>query len=190
MKPVTIIALLIVACTYSLASCGLDFSALFEKTPPHITLPFSLAEKGHVLTTDFKAGDKTYTYSFFLDFHVKNDDPEDLYRIAKILGLNEPDNGGTYKDANGHFIYIRTGIAIPLRLTISRVDGNNEAIVYNEEFNQLWSLGGSRIDILKLIVQVKLEPALYRVRLESLGAVNELADTPVNFNIGTLGTKW
>ncbi|MCX5865632.1 MAG: hypothetical protein NTW42_11300 [Deltaproteobacteria bacterium] len=35
----------------------INFAGFFEKLP-HVKLPFSLAEKGHVLTTDFKAGEK------------------------------------------------------------------------------------------------------------------------------------
>jgi hypothetical protein len=184
MKRATIIAFLIAACSYSLASCGLYLPALFDKTPPHITLPFNLAEKGHVLTTDFKASNKAYTYTFFLEIPLKKDNQEDFPPVA--LG----GNGGTYKDTNGKDVYIRTGIPIPLRLTISRIEGKNEVIVYNEEFNQLWSLGGSRSSFLKSIDQVKLEPALYRVRLETLAAVSELADRPVNFSISVIGTKW
>jgi len=48
-------------------------------------------------------------------------------------------------------------------------------------------LGGNNSNILKTIDNIKLDPARYRVRLESLADVRELADVPVNFEIGLPG---
>ncbi|NKI70726.1 hypothetical protein GN109_14985 [Collimonas pratensis] len=159
-----------------------ELSALTEKLP-HVVLPFNLEEKGYIATTDFVTGNKAYTYTFYLNFQIKNNQE----RIAKLLGLRDPDDGGGYKDADGQFVSIRTGIHIPLRLTVSRLDGENEVVVYDENFHQLRSLGGNDSSFLRTIDRVKLEPGHYRIRLEALAAVKELAEVPVNFEIGIPG---
>jgi hypothetical protein len=143
-----------------------------------------------VITTDFKAGgnlDKTYTYTFFLNFHVTKGDQQDLQRVATLLGFNESGNSGTYKDKDGHLIYVTTGIPIPLRLSVRRIGQENTGDVYSKDVSQLWSLGGNNGSLLKVIDQIKLEPGNYRVRLETLKAVNELSTTPVEFEIGLPG---
>lgn len=173
---------------FSTNAFPLEWKGFFERLP-HFTIPCSLAEKGHILTTDFKAGgnlNKTYGYTFYLSFLTK-DSPEELrQRVAGFLGFREPKNGSTYTDANGQIVYNRTGIPIPIRLTISRLDGESETVVYNQEFRQLWTLAyGASYD--KAIDVIRLEPARYRVRLETLAAVPELADVPVSFEIGLPG---
>ena len=166
----------------------LDLTALFEKLP-HVTLPFTLSEKGHVLTTDFKAGgnlNKTYTYTFYLSFLTKDSPAELRLRVAGLLGFNAPKNGSTYTNENGEIVHNRTGIPIPLKLSISRLDGEIETVVYNQEFRQLWTLAyGASYD--KAIDKIKLDPAYYRIRLETLAAVPELANAPVSFEIGLPG---
>ena len=155
----------------------LDLTALFEKLP-HVTLPFTLSEKGHVLTTDFKAGgnlNKTYLYNFRLSFLI-TDDEFKSGRIAGLLGYGQQ-----------RFGFFRGGIPIPLRLTISRLVDGNEMVVYNEEVQHLLIGGAGNSRFFKDIDSVRLEPALYRVRLETLAAVPELADVPVNFEIGLPG---
>lgn len=171
--------------SFNASSSLLNFDALVEKLPS-VTIPFSLSKKGSVFTADLDAGAKTYTYTFYLNFLIK-DNAEELQRVTTLLGLKDPKNGGTYKDVNGQLVEIRTGIPIDLRLTISRLDGEGESLVYDKKFHQLWSLGGNNSSILKAIDRVKLEPAHYKVRLESLAVVNELADIPVNFQIGLPG---
>jgi hypothetical protein len=75
------------------------------------------------------------------------------------------------------------GIPIPLRLTVSRIVDKKEEMVYEKDLRQLASWSGSRTQLSKLIAYVQLPPAHYRVRLVSLNAVPELAETKVNLRI-------
>jgi len=158
----------------------INFADFFEKLP-HITLPFSLAKKGHVLTTDFKAGEKPYTYSFYISFNLRSCDPEQLHRVAILLGLIDPNTGQVFTQLDDR------SIPIPLKLTVIRLDGEKETVVYNKEVSKTSSGGGTNSYLPRGIDSIKLEPALYRVRLETLAAVPELADIPVNFEIGLPG---
>lgn len=163
----------------------LDLAALTEKLP-HITLPFSLAEKGYVLTTDFKAGgnrNKAYIYTFYLSFLITDDDLKSGH-IPRLLGFGTQNDGGAYTDADGS---IRSGVLIPLKLRISRLEGKNEVTVLTKEYKKLSSSGAGNSRLFTAIDHIKLEPANYKVRLETLAAVPELAGVPVNFEIGLPG---
>lgn len=133
-----------------------------------ITLPFNLAKRGNVLTTDFEAVDRAYTYTFSLDFLIKENDPEDFKRVAKLWG--------SYADYG-------IPISIPLNLTITRINEKNEAVVYSQRLVKLPCWASSQIAISKKIDDIKLAPGHYRVQLETLEAVTEAAETPVNFTI-------
>jgi hypothetical protein len=63
----------------------------------------------------------------------------------------------------------------------------DETLVYEREFHQLFPGGGSNFYIGVPLDSIKLEPATYRIRLETLAAIPDLADLPVNFEIGLPG---
>lgn len=180
--PVLVMAFLLPLVT----ACGsIYWPALLEKLPPEIDVPFSLAESGYVLTTDFEAGEKTYTYTFYLDFST--DVTKQLAPgAAHAFGFDDP-HTGAYQYVNGQYEFFRTGGPIPLRLTVSRINGKDEVIAYDKEFSQLIGFGGNRSSILRTIDKIKLEPGHYRVRLETLASVGDLAAIPVNFRIGLPG---
>jgi len=163
---------------------SLELSALFEKLP-HLTLPFSLAKSGYVLTTDFEAGGnfkKSYLYTFHLSFLVNNDN---FGQLSKLLGFGAtPNSDGASRDDDGS---IRAGIAIPLKLNIARLDGKNEIAVFSKEYNKLAAGGAGDSKLFTSIDHIRLDPGTYRVRLEALTAVPELANVPVNFEIGLPG---
>jgi hypothetical protein len=141
-----------------------------------ISVPFSLAEKGFSITTDFAAVERTYRYLFSLDLVLENNNEEQFQRLAKLWGGPSSFNRETSE-------FKPVGIPIPLRLTVSRVVNEREEIVYDKEFSQLASWAGSRTQLSKLITYIKLPPGHYRVHLVALDAVPELASTKVNLRI-------
>jgi len=158
----------------------------FGESLPGAKLPISLAEQGAVFVVDLDAKANAYTYSFYLRFLV-GADKQEQQRVSTILGLKERGNGSTYKDDHGELCYVRTGISIPLRLTISRVGENDETIMYVRDFDKLWGYGGNNSNLPRAIDFVRLEPAHYKIRLEVLAAVNELSGVPVNFIVDVPG---
>ncbi|MCX5865633.1 MAG: DUF5625 family protein [Deltaproteobacteria bacterium] len=112
-----------------------------------------------------------------MSFLPKNE--EQLHRVAILFGLIDPNTGQAFTQFEDR------SIPIPLKLTVSRLDGGKETVVYNEEVSKMYNAGAGGTD--RGIAGIKLEPALYRVRLETLAAVPELADIPVNFEIGLPG---
>lgn len=141
-----------------------------------ITVPFSLAEKGFSITTDFAAVERVYLYLFSLDLVLTKNDEEQFQRVARLWGGPSSFNRETSE-------FKPMGIPIPLRLTVSRVVNEREEIVFDKEFSQLASWAGSRTQLSKLISYVKLTPGHYRVRLIALESVPELATTKVNLRI-------
>jgi Domain of unknown function (DUF5625) len=141
-----------------------------------ITVPFSVAVKGFSITSDFAAVKRRYRYLFGLDLVVENNNEEQFQRLAKLWG-------GPSSFDRETFELKPVGIPIPVRLSVSRVLGEKEEIVFEKEFSQLASWAGSRTQLSKLITYVQLTPGHYRVHLVALEAVPELAATKVNLRI-------
>lgn len=141
-----------------------------------ISVPFSVAEKGFSLTTDFAAVERTYSYLFSLDLVLEKNNEEQYQRLAKLWGGPSSFDRGTLE-------FKPVGIPIPVRLTVGRVVDEKEEIVFDKEFSQLASWAGSRTQLSKLITYIKLPPGHYRVRLLALDAVPELATTQMNLRI-------
>jgi len=141
-----------------------------------ITVPFSVAEKGFSITTDFAAVKRQYRYLFSLDLVLEKNNEEQYHRLAKLWG-----GPSSFDRETSEFKPM--GIPIPVRLTVSRVADKREEIVYDKEFSQLASWAGSRTQLSKLITYIKLPPGHYRVHLVALDAIPELASTKVNLRI-------
>jgi hypothetical protein len=154
--------------------CGCHSAMPLPREP--ITVPFSVAEKGFSITTDFAAVKRKYRYLFSLDLVLEKNNEEQFQRLAKLWGGPSSFNRETSE-------FKPVGTPIPLRLTVSRVVGEKEEIVFDNEFSQLASWAGSRTQLSKLITYIKLTPGHYRVHLVALEAVPELAATKVNLRI-------
>lgn len=159
-------------CAFSLG--GWNSAMSLPREP--ITVPFSLAEKGFSITTDFAAVGRKYRYLFSLDLVCHKNNEEDCQRLAKLWG-------GPSSHDRESFELKPVGIPIPLRLTVSRIVEKKEEMVYENDFFQLASWAGSRTQLSKLITYIQLPPARYRVHLVALDAVPELAETKINLRI-------
>lgn len=150
--------------------------AMAERLPRQpIFLPFALAQKGAALTIDFEAVENA-RYTFILTFQWSKDVAENA-RLIKFMG------DGRY-DPNTHK-RLNNGLPIPLKLQISRLDPSGEISIYDKEIIEE-ELEGYRADgssFSKIIDIVKLPPGNYRVRVEALRDIPELAATPIQFGI-------
>ena len=164
-------------------------TSYFNEELPQFNIPYKLSETGYVVAFYFQAGgnlNKTYKYTFSLDFQLNKAANESIQEARKLLGTTEIGDGATHKTKFSDFDWIRTGIRIPLELTISNGDVENSKILYRATFEKLWTVGyGDSIE--KAIDAVKLEPGKYKIQLRVLSAVPELADIPVNFKISLPG---
>ncbi|MDD5300171.1 MAG: DUF5625 family protein [Gallionella sp.] len=150
-------------------------SAMAERLPKQpIFLPFAVAQKGSVLTFDFEAVENNL-YTFLLLLKWSENDKTENARIAKFMGDGVYDPK-TNKQTN-------TGMPIPLRLKISRLDPAGEISIYDEEIinEELQSMGPKELE--KVAHRIKLPTGNYRVHVEALRDIPELAATPIQFGI-------
>lgn len=141
-----------------------------------ISIPVSLAEKGFSITTDFAAIKRIYGYTFSLDLGTEENNEEQHHRLAKLWGGPSSLNSETFE-------LKPVGIPIPVRLSVSRIDGKEELIVYEKDFFQLASWAASRTFVSKRFAVVQLQSGHYRVHLVVLDAVPELAATQITLRI-------
>jgi hypothetical protein len=139
-----------------------------------LVLPFAAAHKGTVLTTDFQATEDNM-YWFSLQLIFKQNNVEDRERIRKLAG-----SGGYDPKARKR---LDNGLPIPLRLTITRLDPSGVSPIHDKEIIEEELEGYSATYYSKIIDTVRLSPGNYRVRVEALRDIPELAETPINFTI-------
>ncbi|MDE2420128.1 MAG: hypothetical protein KGO49_02965 [Gammaproteobacteria bacterium] len=162
---------------------------LFEKSPPTLFIPFRLDKAGFVLNKEFETKARSQVYFFDLAFKPKviDGNKEQLHRVIRLLERNNHYND-QYIDANGVVIYPRHGIKIPLRLTIIRIDSSQEIQIYDQIFDRLYSSGGGTEGFLPSEIDgVRISPGKYRIRLEALETVPELADIDVELYVRATG---
>lgn len=114
--------------------------------------------------------------------------PAEAQEYLTLLGRFTP-GYGMKKGPNGEWIYTRAGPKMPLHITIYKLDGNNQDIVYDKQFSQYFPSGafpfeGGQFGVNVGIDSVKFYTGQYRVRLETLDdVIPKLANTPVIFQI-------
>jgi hypothetical protein len=135
-----------------------------------LVLPFAAAHKGTVLTTDFQATEDRI-HLFLLLFKEKS-------VLPQYMG-----SGGYDPKARKR---LDNGLPIPLRLTVSRLDPSEASPLFDKEFFELELQGMSATDYSKMITAIKLSPGNYRVRLEALRDIPELAEASIKFVIGVI----
>lgn len=146
-------------------------SACTNDGPSPFRLPFAVHKAGTMVETKVRITEHR-PYIFSLCFNFKKDDQVDRARVKKLTGDPWPHK---HRD---------TGIPTPLRLKISVIEPAGERLLVDKEISELKfnSFGASFFR--KEIDQVELEPGQYRISVESLSNVPELADVKVVFSIG------
>src|SRR5258705_882024 len=138
--------------------------------PARIDLPFAAGSKGAVAADEFYVP-TTMTYTFHLDLRYTEGDSQERERLRALAGT------GQYRDGR----QINTGLPIPVRLRVDRIDKNGVSSILDSVFtdHDLESHGWNHFS--KLIRRIRLQPARYRARIEALENIPELQGVPVHF---------
>ncbi|WP_291987229.1 DUF5625 family protein [Candidatus Accumulibacter sp. ACC007] len=139
-------------------------------TPP-LTWPLDMQKSGDKIDAKFRVVDHR-EYSLGLEFGFMNDNQEDRERVRKLVG------------DDGQFINGDPGVPTPLRVKILEIRESGDKPFFEQELqiSRLRSWTGNTF--VKHIAYVRLNPGNYRVRVESLKDVAELAGMPLFFSIG------
>jgi hypothetical protein len=148
-------------------------AANFLYPPVTLDIPFAAGLPGVTIDTNIRIYSTNF-YQFYLILHFKEHDPQDRNRVQSLAGTGQTDASGRP---------INNGLPIPVRLILSRVEGDNIESLIDETFfeQRLESHGANSFS--KIITGRTLDPGEYRIRLESLQNIPELSDVSVSFNV-------
>jgi hypothetical protein len=166
MKKILAVIMMMVAC----------FTGCVAGPKPPIELPFAVHQAGATVSTELWIVDK-YKYPFVLRFEYKEKDKADQERVRKLVG-----SGGKNKWTGK---IIDPGIPIPLKLTISIIESSGERTLLEKDVLALGE-DAHGINYFERDIdrnQIKIPPGLYRVTVQSLKDIPELANTKVFFVI-------
>jgi hypothetical protein len=144
---------------------------------PPIELPFAVHQAGAMVSTELWIVENgPYKYPFDLKFIFNEKDKKDRERVLKLVGRYERDARGKLR---------QPGITIPLKLTITIIDSSGERLLLQKEVSVGPCYAYGHNDFLRRIDedQIKMPPGLYRVTVQNLKDIPELADTKVFFTI-------
>src|SRR5262245_10184590 len=144
--------------------------------PASVDVPFAAGSKGAVVDTEFYVP-TTMTYTFRLDLRYPEGDRQERERLSALAGT------GQYRDGK----QINTGLPIPVRLRVERIDQGGASSVLDSVFtdHDLESYGWGHFA--KLMTRIRMQPARYRARIEALEDIPQLAGVPVYFGIYVRG---
>lgn len=144
--------------------------------PAYVNLPFQAGVKGTVLETQFRVL-TTASYTFYLKLYFRATDEQDRTRIENLAGDGS-------RDRNGRSV--NTGLPIPVRLSVGRFsDGSGEWSVLSEVFTN-HDLGDYNTTYYsKIIDGLRLDPGVYKMRIEALQDIAELNGVQVHFDMHT-----
>lgn len=147
--------------------------------PPFFVL-FEAQKAGSVFTTELRVVEhRSYVFALFLKVK-KGASMEDARRLIELAGKFGRDKSGK-QPWGGKLLW--PGISIPLKLKISVIDASGERIIYDKEIHEEEMLGAGSIGIEKLIDVIDLSPGHYKISVQSLKDIPELAESPITFGI-------
>lgn len=139
-----------------------------------LLVPFEAQKAGSIFTAELRVMEhRSYEFALLLKAK-KGISIEEAKRLIKLAG----DFG---RDKNGKLI--RPGISLPLKLRVSAIESSGERVVYDKEIHEEEALGAGGMGIEKLIDVIDLRPGRYKVSIQSLKDIPELAETPITFGI-------
>jgi Domain of unknown function (DUF5625) len=141
---------------------------------PPVFVPFEAQKAGSVFTAELQVVEHR-SYIFSLELGAKKGQTmEEARRISKLAGRDE-----RYKDGKP----LSYWVSIPLKLKTSIVESSGERIMYNKEIHEMETIGTSSRGFKKLIDTIELKRGLYRINIQSLKDIPELAESPITFGI-------
>ncbi len=145
--------------------------------PAYVDLPFQAGVKGTVLETQFRVL-TAESYTFYLDLCFQETDKPGQAYVRGLTGT------GAYDRAGPGARQIDTGLPIPVHLSVGRVgDAGGAWSILNGVFTNHDFEGCAAAYCGKVIGGARLDPGVYRVRVEALQDVPELNRVPVQFDM-------
>lgn len=152
-----------------LAACSGNTDDLPE---PPITVPFAVQKAGSKLSMEIWIP-KEAGYFFTLEFTHTEGSVEDSDRVRKLAGWPT-------RDENGNWNVEHRGVPTPLSVKLY----SGPELLHEIKVAELMREAAGREYFSKRIFVARLKPGRYRVIVESLKDVPELAGIPVRFSIG------
>ncbi|HSM98509.1 MAG TPA: DUF5625 family protein [Gallionella sp.] len=141
--------------------------------PPLFVL-FEAQKAGSMFTTKLKVVEhRRYMFTLMLGAK-KGETIEEARRINELAGSD-----ARYKDGTP----VSYGIPIPLKLKVSVIEPSGERIIYDKDVHEMEKIGATMFGFEKLIDYIELKPGLYRIDIQSLNDIPELAESPITFGI-------
>ena len=141
---------------------------------PPFFVPFEAQKRGSTVTTKLRVVEHR-NYLFSLDIGVKKGATmEDARRLLELAGGNERDKNGKP---------LSYGVSIPVKLKVAVIDSTGERTIYDKEIYQEEVTGGGSRGVTKLIDVIELNRGQYRINIQSLKDIPELAESPITFGI-------
>jgi hypothetical protein len=156
-----------------LAVASLRESGL-QKFPTRIA--FGVQHQGSKATLDFRA-DKTRAYLFQLAFGFA--DAAGRERLRGLVGRDS--RRAAIRDGNAI-------LPISLHMTLARLGSPAETIIYDRTVADMRGTGFTAKEFVMQIDRVALDPGDYRVNVESLRELPELADVPISLLVTIYST--
>lgn len=143
---------------------------------PPIELPFAVHQASATVSTELRIVDN-YTYPYVLRFVYEEKNYADRERVRKLVG------SGARNRLTGEFK--EPGIQIPLKITVNVIDSSGERTFLEKEIltGGLDSFNSKYYERDIDRNQIRIPPGLYRVTVQSLKNIPELANTKVIFII-------
>lgn len=151
---------------------------------PPLFVPFEAQKAGSVFTTELRVVEhRSYIFSLALGVKkgaTREETMENARRLDELAGKFGRDKSG--KQPWGGKL-LRPGISIPLKLKITAIDSAGERIVYDKEIHEEERISVGQRGFAKLIDSIELNRGLYRINIQSLKDIPELAESPITFGI-------
>lgn len=147
---------------------------------PPLFVPFEAQKAGSIFTTELRVVEhRGYKFALLLKTK-KGASMEDARRLMELAGKFGRDKSGK-QPWGGKLLW--PGISIPLKLKVSIIDASGERAIYDKEIHEEEVVGGGSMGIEKLIDTIELKSGHYRISIQSLKDIPELAENPINFGI-------
>ncbi|WP_155935035.1 DUF5625 family protein [Methylobacterium sp. 10] len=146
----------------------------------HQQIPFQAGIKSSESELKFKVWNAA-RHSFYLNMYFTVGDPDDPSRNKDRDRVRKLAGSGGYNTVTKR--PIDNGLAIPVRLTLVRLNEKDSELILNELYQDPLYEGFSEKYYSKLIVRYKLEPGTYKARIEALKDLPPLQTVPVQFDV-------
>ncbi|WP_141213228.1 DUF5625 family protein [Janthinobacterium sp. PC23-8] len=141
---------------------------------PPFEMPFSLDKGDEVAEFEIRIVEKQ-TYTFGLGFHFNRKDPNDSWRVLRLVGTS------TKNSHTGE--YVDLGEPLKLRLQIKSIGEDGLSFDFDKNESKIGNYAADGKSFDKKITNILLAPGTYKVRLTNLMAAPAMQGTPITIHL-------